>query len=238
MLEPGPGPELGHAAAGKVRRLASRYAAKPLPQRSPTPSEISAALAALGVYAQAPSDAELAEQAIAAGGENVLAAVLANALYGAAIGCGMLAEGVMLEQPTDRTRRLSLARAQALKASGAEGPGFVGAMHWQAAHIAGPLRALKDREQATRSSAPLGQALAAVSWALVLLLQAMCLAEPAGSTAVEVTEALADARAELRRAEEHLQRLDQQTADLADELRGVIAAAQDAMRTRGNEHTG
>ena len=204
-----------------------------MPQRSPTPSEISAALAALGVYAQAPSDAELAEQAIAAGGENVLAAVLANALYGAAIGCGMLAEGVMLEQPTDRTRRLSLARAQALKASGAEGPGFVGAMHWQAAHIAGPLRALKDREQA-----PLGQALAAVSWALVLLLQAMCLAEPAGSTAVEVTEALADARAELSRAEEHLQRLDQQTADLADELRGVIAAAQDAMRTRGNGHSG
>jgi signal transduction histidine kinase len=203
-----------------------------MPQRSPTPSEISAALAALGVYAQAPSDAELAEQAIAAGGENVLAAVLANALYGAAIGCGMLAEGVMLEQPTDRTRRLSLARAQALKASGAEGPGFVGAMHWQAAHIAGPLRALKDREQA-----PLGQALAAVSWALVLLLQAMCLAEPAGSTAVEVTEALADARAELSRAEAHLRRLDQQTAGLADELRGVIAAAQDAMDTRGNGHS-
>lgn len=150
----------------------------------------------LGARGAAPSDAELAEQAIAAGGENVLAAVLANALYGAAIGCGMLAEGVMLEQPTDRTRRLSLARAQALKASGAEGPGFVGAMHWQAAHIAGPLRALKDREQA-----PLGQALAAVSWALVLLLQAMCLAEPAGSTAVEVIEALADARAELGRAE-------------------------------------
>ena len=204
-----------------------------MPQRSPTPSEISAALAALGGYPQTPSDAQLAAQAVAAGGEDVLAAVLANALYGAAIGCGMLAEGVMLEQPTDRTRRLSLARAQALKASGAEGPGFVHAMHWQAAHIAGPLRALKDREQA-----PLGQALAAVSWALVLLLQAMCVAEPAGSTAVEVTEALAEARAELSRAEEHLQCLDQQTADLADELRGVITAAQNAMHTRGNEHSG
>jgi len=55
----------------------------------------------------------------------------------------MLAEGQMLEQPTNQAQRLSLARAQALKASGAEGPGFVGAMHWQAAHIAGPLRALK-----------------------------------------------------------------------------------------------
>jgi hypothetical protein len=41
-------------------------------------------------------------------------------------------------------------------------------MHWHAAHIAGALRALKDLEQA-----PLGQALAAVSWALVLLPQVM-----------------------------------------------------------------
>jgi hypothetical protein len=201
-------------------------------QRSPRPSEISAALAALGVYAQAPSDRALEQQAIAAGGENVLAAVLANALYGAAIGCGMLAEGQMLEQPTNQAQRLSLARAQALKASGAEGPGFVGAMHWQAAHIAGPLRALKDHEQA-----PLGQALAAVSWALVLLLQAMCLAEPAGSTAVEVTNALADARAELRTAEQHLRRLDEQTADLASELDDLITAAHDAMRGHGNGHT-
>jgi len=48
-------------------------------------------------------------------------------------------------------------------------------MHWQAVHIAGPLRALKDRGEA-----PLGQALTAVSWALVLTLQAMCLAEPRG----------------------------------------------------------
>lgn len=90
----------------------------------------------------------------------------------------MLAEGRLLQQPDDQARPLSLARARALKASGAEGPGFVGAMHWQAAHIAGPLRALEDQQQA-----PLGQALAAVSWALVLLLRAMCLAEPAGGTA-------------------------------------------------------
>ena len=155
-----------------------------MPPRFPKPSEISAALAALGVYAQVPSERELAEHAIAAGGERVLAAALANALYGAAIRCGMLAEGRMLEQGENRTGRLSLARAQALKASGAEGAGFVGAMHWQAAHIAGPLRALKDREQA-----PLGQALAAASWALVLILQAMCMAEPAGGRAVEVTDA-------------------------------------------------
>ncbi len=78
--------------------------------RSPTAAEISAALAALGVYAQAPSDDELAEQASAAGGEIVLAAILANALYGASIGCGMLAEGVMLEQPTDHAQRGDIPR--------------------------------------------------------------------------------------------------------------------------------
>ena len=32
----------------------------------------------------------------------------------------------MLEQDVNRAQRLSLARPQALKASGAEGPGFVG----------------------------------------------------------------------------------------------------------------
>jgi hypothetical protein len=58
-----------------------------------------------------PSERELAEQAMDAGGEDVLAAVLANALYGAAIGCGMLAEGRMLQQPTDQARRPCRSRA-------------------------------------------------------------------------------------------------------------------------------
>ena len=44
------------------------------------------------------------------------------------------------------------------------------------------------------------------------------MAEPAGGRAVEVTDALAAARAELAAAERHLRRLDEQTADLAGEL--------------------
>jgi hypothetical protein len=162
-------------------------------------------------------DHELERQAIAAGGENVLAAILANALYGAAIGCGMLAEGEMLEQP---------------KASGAEGPGFVGAMHWQAAHIAGPLRAPKDHEQA-----PLGQALRRSPGHWCCCCRRCASPNPRASTAVEVTNALTDARAELRSAEEHLRRLDEQTADLAGELDALITAAHDAMRGHDNRHT-
>lgn len=63
---------------------------------APSVASISDALAALGVYAEVPSGDDLEQQAVAAGGELVLAAALANALYGAAIGTGMLAEGHML----------------------------------------------------------------------------------------------------------------------------------------------
>jgi hypothetical protein len=114
--------------------------------RTPTASEISAALAALGVYAAQPSEHELEEQAEQAGGEDVLAAALANALYRAAIGAGMLTEGRMQERRGQNNADLTLARRQALMASGPEGPGFAGAMHWRASHIAWPLRALKDHE--------------------------------------------------------------------------------------------
>ena len=101
----------------------------------------------------------------------------------------------------------------------------MGVLHWQAAQLAWPLRALKDAEEA-----PLGRALAAYSWALVSMLQAMSLAEPSGSQAGEVAGAMAAAREELAGAQHHLDALDEQTADLADELASVIAAAHDAMR--------
>jgi hypothetical protein len=155
--------------------------------------------------------------------------VLANALFGAAIGCGMLAEGRMLESGTKPGERLSLARAQTLRAAGAEGPGFVGVLHWQAAQLAWPLRALKDAEEA-----PLGRALAACSWALVSMLQAMSLAEPSGSRAGELAGAMAAARQELAAAQRHLDALDEQMADLGGELASVIAAAHDAMRGQPN----
>ena len=93
----------------------------------------------------------------------------------------------------------------------------------------GHLRALKDAEEA-----PLGRALAACSWALVSMLQAMALAEPSGSQANEVAGAMAAAREELAAAQGHLDALDQQMTDLAGELESVIAAAHDAMRGQAN----
>ncbi len=71
----------------------------------------------------------------------MLTAALANALYGAAIGVGILAEGRMQAERGPSGEDLGLARSQALRASGADGR-LVGALHWQAAHVAGALRAL------------------------------------------------------------------------------------------------
>ncbi|MFJ2278802.1 DUF6245 family protein [Streptomyces sp. NPDC087866] len=108
---------------------------------APSAASISAAMTALGVYAQPPTDAELGEQARSVGGEHVLAAVLANALYGASIGAGMLAEGHMLAQGAGGPE-MTLARQQVIKASGAEGPGVVGALHWQTGHVSQFLKEL------------------------------------------------------------------------------------------------
>jgi hypothetical protein len=120
-------------------------------QRFPKSSEISATLAALGVYAQVPTERELAEQAMAAGGERVLPPRLANALYGAAIGAGMLTEGRMLAQGVNQAERLSLARA------GAEGLGCRGALGSSARCTSrrrtSPARCARSRTTTRRRSA-------------------------------------------------------------------------------------
>ncbi|MFG3229392.1 DUF6245 family protein [Kitasatospora sp. NPDC048194] len=112
-----------------------------MPAPAPSAAAISAAMAALGAYAEPPTAGELEQQARAVGGEHVLAAVLANALYGAAIGTGMLTEGHMLAQGAG-AEEMSLARRQVLQASGAEGPGVIGVLHWQAGHVSHLLKGL------------------------------------------------------------------------------------------------
>ena len=61
------------------------------------------------------------------------------------------------------------------------------------------------------------------------------MAEPSGSRADEVTNALATAREELAAAQQHLDTLDEQMTDLAGELASVINAAYDAMRAERND---
>lgn len=164
------------------------------PASAPTATEISAAMTALGVYAHPPTAEELEQQAASVGGEHVLAAVLANALYGASIGAGMLAEGHMLAAGAG-ARELSLARHQVIKASGADGPGAMGAMHWQAGQVSQQLKAM-DRE----GCGPVIAAAARTSSALLALLACSAVFSPEDERAGQFPEELARAGKELTEA--------------------------------------
>ncbi|MEU2078605.1 DUF6245 family protein [Streptomyces sp. NPDC013489] len=166
----------------------------PTPAPAPTAADLSAAMAALGAYAQVPTDAELDEQAASVGGEHVLAAVLANALYGASIGAGMLAEGHMLAQGAGG-REMSLARSQVIKASGADGPGVVGALHWQAGQVQQLLKAMD-----AKGCGPVIAAAARASSALLALLACSSVFDVEDERAGQIPEQLERARTELAEA--------------------------------------
>lgn len=166
----------------------------PAPASAPTAAEFSAALTALGAYAQPPTADELAQQAQAVGGEHVLAAVLANALYGASIGAGMLAEGHMLDQGAG-SQEMSLARQQVLKASGADGPGVMGALHWQTGHVAHLLKGM-DKE----GCGPVIAAASRTASALLALLACSTVFSAEDERAGDIPAELARARAELAEA--------------------------------------
>lgn len=170
---------------------------------APSVASLSAALAELGAYARVPSAEELERQATAVGGEPVLAAVLANALFGAAIAAGMLAEGHMLASGGGH-EELMLARRQVLKASGATGPGVIGAMHWQAAQIGGALRGWSR----SRELGPVGGAAAATAWALTLILEALTVTDVDDERYTQLGDILREARESLEVARERLQEID------------------------------
>jgi hypothetical protein len=176
-------------------------------------AQFSAALATLGAYATVPTDAELAAQVQAAGGEHVLAAVLANALYGAACGAGMLAEGHMLAAGAG-TEEFNLARNQVLKASGAEGPGVMGLLHWQTGQVVAPLRSLTRRHQL----GPVLSAAAATAQALLVLLEACTVVDPADERVGRLGAMVTEAGEALAQAQDQLDQLRDQAADLAAAL--------------------
>ncbi|MFG2408805.1 DUF6245 family protein [Streptomyces brevispora] len=173
--------------------------------QAPTVTEISAAMAALGIYARPPTDGELAEQARSVGGEHVFAAVLANALYGAAIGTGMLTEGYMLEAGAG-AREMALARQQVIRASGADGLGVVGALHWQAGHIWHFFSGMESQDDPEDRSSVIAAA-ASASHALLALLACMGVRDPNEPSAAEMPENIVLARKELRAAVAHLDTL-------------------------------
>jgi hypothetical protein len=160
----------------------------------PSSASVSAALSALGAYAEIPSDTELKRQADAIGGEHVLAAVLANALYGVSIGAGMLAEGHMLAQCAG-TREMTLARNQVLKASGAEGPGVIGMLHWQTGQVAHLLKGIDEK-----GGGPVIAVAAKAASALLSLLATCSVFDPTDERASQIPALLDSARADLDEA--------------------------------------
>lgn len=166
----------------------------PTPEPAPSAADFSAALTALGSYAQPPTDDELQQQAQAVGGEHVLAAILANALYGASIGAGMLAEGHMLAQGAGG-EELGLARQQVIKASGADGPGVMGALHWQTGQVSQLLKGM-DRE----GCGPVIAAAARASSALLALLACSAVFSTEDERAQEIPAELERARQDLAEA--------------------------------------
>jgi hypothetical protein len=183
------------------------------PEPAPSAAAFSAALAALGAYAQPPTADELEQQAQAVGGEHVLAAVLSNALYGASIGAGMLAEGHMFAQGAGG-KELSLARQQVIKASGADGPGVMGALHWQTGHVSQLLKAMDEK-----GCGPVIAAAARTASALLALLACSAVFSTEDDRAEQIPDELARARKELAEA---LAELDALPATVAAMFFGAV----------------
>lgn len=190
--------------------------ARSAPQGAPPPpsvASLSGALAVLGIYATVPSPEELQRQAEAVGGDDVLAAVLANALYGAAIGLAMLAEGHMLDRGGTGDA-LVLAREQVLKSSGAQGPAVMGMMHWQAAQVAGPLRGWARGGRL----GPMGDAVAAAAWGLMLVLEACTVTDVDDERFPRLSGMVTEALEHLQAAQEHLAGILDTAVDIASLL--------------------
>ncbi|GIH95259.1 DUF6245 family protein [Planobispora siamensis] len=185
-----------------------------------TPEAVAAALAALGSYAYVPTSQDLARDAATVGGEHVLAALLANALYGAAVATAMAAETRMVQRGAT-AEQVTLARRQVMKAAGAVGPGVVTVLHWQMAQVAGPLYGWSQH----KTLGPLGEAMAQAASALVLLLEV--------TTATGDDDArLADLNDQVRQA---LRRLEDSHSRLRELLASGDGLARVAEAWRGDQ---
>jgi len=173
------------------KRIDEQPAATPAPA---TPTQLAAALAALGQYAGTNSAAEHAREAARLGGAGYYRALLVNALLGHAEGEAVRADGAGLA--ADQVRA---AQRQALDAVGAlDDPArLLGVLRWRALRVAGPLR--ESAQDA--STGPVVLAAAHAAEGLQQLL-AVCAAgqEPLNASPAALTTDLGAAREALTNA--------------------------------------
>lgn len=104
-----------------------------------SPKALSGALAALGAYAEPPTDAQLAAAELAEG-RTALVARLSNALYGSALAHVMSAEIDVAQEGSDTGYR-----HETWRAAGATGEGIAILLHYTALRLASELRAIGER---------------------------------------------------------------------------------------------
>lgn len=177
----------------------------PADVRRASPREFSAALSALGAYAEPPTGAQLAAAELDEG-RAALAARLANALYGSALAHVMTAEIIAADAGVH-----SGYRGEAWQAAGADGEGTTILLHYTAMRLAGELRFVSER-----LPVDLGvlAAAAGAAQALSLLLEVCTVRSLDDPRADAVTTNLA-------RAVDHLD-------VAADHINTLFAAARDA----------
>ncbi|MFJ9565999.1 hypothetical protein ACIRQQ_38940 [Streptomyces fuscichromogenes] len=93
------------------------------------------------------------------------------------------------------SRELSLARQQVLKASGADGPGVMGALHWQTGHVQHLLKGLDEE-----GCGPVIAAAARTASALLSLLACSAVFSTEDERAGQIPAELASAREALAEA--------------------------------------
>jgi hypothetical protein len=110
------------------------------PQAPPLicPKALSDALAALGAYAQPPTEGQLAAPELAEGWTELVAR-LSNALYGSALAHVMTAELAVAQAGSDTGYR-----HEAWRAAGADGEGIMILLHYTALRLAAELRIIGE----------------------------------------------------------------------------------------------
>lgn len=181
------------------------------PQAPPviSPKSLSDALAALGAYAEPPTEAQLAAAELAEG-RTALVARLSNALYGAALARVMTAEIAAAQTGSDTGYR-----NEAWHAAGADGEGIAILLHYSALRLASELRAISDRLPVDIG---VMSAASGAADALALLLEVTTVRSTADPRADRLTGNLSNAGAQLADAAARIDTLFASVRDVAEFL--------------------